>query len=291
MKIGRAATPSGPVLAADTAAGVVNLSKAGPWKTLLDVIRDWDSAKSKLQAASEILPGPVRWLAPIANPPKFLLLAGNFRAHVVESGFDALPEDNMTPQFFMKPSSAIIGTGDPIPLIARNVALDYEAEIAVVIGRPLKNASLHEAGQGIWGYTLVNDVSERKINENLASRKLRQNDNFFDWLTGKWFDGSAPMGPTVLTADEVDDPAKFVLRGILNGAVVQEAQVSMMVHSCAEAIQYISKILTLEPGDVISMGTPAGVGLATGRLLRDGDVFECEIPEIGRLRNPIVAMQ
>ena len=287
MKIGIAQTDASSVLAAQTANGVVDLSKAGPWKSVIDVIRDWGAARDKLDACTALIPVPVRWLVPIPSPPKFLLLAGNFRAHVVESGFAALPEDNMTPQFFMKPASTIIGDGENIPLTDRNVALDYEAEIAVVIGTRIKNASLEDAARAVWGYALVNDVSERKINENFAGRKLRQNDNFFDWLTGKWFDGSAPMGPVILTADEVADPSPLVLRGLLNGNVVQEAPVSSMVHSIPEAIQYISKIVTLEPGDVISMGTPAGVGLGTGRLLQDGDVFTCEIAEIGRLTNPV----
>ena len=136
----------------------------------------------------------------------------------------------------------------------------------------------------------MNDISERRLNANLSSRKLRSNDEFFDWLTGKWFDSSAPMGPYVVTADEIPDPAQFVVRAFLNGDKVQEAPATAMVHSVGETLSYISQILCLEPGDIVSMGTPAGVGLARGRLLQDGDLIECEVEGIGRLTNRVVAV-
>jgi 2-keto-4-pentenoate hydratase/2-oxohepta-3-ene-1,7-dioic acid hydratase in catechol pathway len=227
----------------------------------------------------------VVWHAPLPAPPKFLLLAGNFRAHVVESGFEAAPEQNLTPQFFMKPSTTIIGPSDDIPLVSANHALDYESELAVVIGRHTRYATLENAMNAVWGYTVVNDVSERKLNEDMPDRKKRSNDDFYDWLVGKWFDGSAPMGPYIVTSEEL--PSEVTVSARLNGELVQEATTHLMIHSVAEAIVYISQVLTLEPGDVISMGTPAGVGMARGRLLRDGDVMECEVSGIGVLRNKV----
>jgi 2-keto-4-pentenoate hydratase/2-oxohepta-3-ene-1,7-dioic acid hydratase in catechol pathway len=204
---------------------------------------------------------------------------------VIESGFEAAPEENLTPQFFIKPSTTIIGPTDDIPLTSANRALDYEAELAVVIGSRTRHATPATAMEAVWGYTVVNDISERKLNDGMVDRKKRSNDDFYDWLVGKWFDGSAPMGPYVTTVDEA--PAEFVVRARLNGKLVQEAPSSAMIHSVAEAIVYISKVLTLEPGDVISMGTPAGVGMATGRLLQDGDLIECEVSGIGTLRNRV----
>jgi 2-keto-4-pentenoate hydratase/2-oxohepta-3-ene-1,7-dioic acid hydratase in catechol pathway len=137
----------------------------------------------------------------------------------------------------------------------------------------------------VWGYTVVNDISERKLNGGMEGRRKRSNDDFYDWLVGKWFDGSAPMGPYLVTRDEV--PAEVTVSARLNGQTVQNASTSLMIHSVAEAIVYISNVLTLEPGDVISMGTPAGVGMARGRLLGDGDVIECEVSSIGTLRNTV----
>jgi 2-keto-4-pentenoate hydratase/2-oxohepta-3-ene-1,7-dioic acid hydratase in catechol pathway len=119
----------------------------------------------------------------------------------------------------------------------------------------------------------------------MEGRRKRSNDDFYDWLVGKWFDGSAPMGPYLVTRDEV--PAEVTVSARLNGETVQNASTSLMIHSVAEAIVYISNVLTLEPGDVISMGTPAGVGMARGRLLGDGDVIECEVSCIGTLRNTV----
>lgn len=293
MKLGLVRSGNRTVLAAASNGHAVDLSHCGPWKTVTDLLANWESCRQVIADAvktlAPIIESPVEWLAPIANPPKFLLLAGNYRAHVVESGFAELPEDHMTPQFFSKPNTAIAGPADPIPLTKRNTALDYEAELAVVVGRTLKNASSREAMDAIWGYTVVNDVSERRLNAQLASRKLRSNDEFFDWLTGKWFDGSAPMGPYVVTADDIPDPDQVIIRAFLNGEKVQEAPAAAMVHGIGDALSYISHILRLEQGDVVSMGTPAGVGLARGRLLQHGDLIECEADGIGRLANRVVA--
>jgi 2-keto-4-pentenoate hydratase/2-oxohepta-3-ene-1,7-dioic acid hydratase in catechol pathway len=189
----------------------------------------------------------------------------------------------------MKPSTPIIGAEDSIPLSSRNTALDYEAELGVVIGRPLKNAWPAEAQAAVWGYTLVNDVSERRLNANWPDRKIRQNDEFFDWLTDKWFDGSAPVGPWIVTADEVTNPAALIIRAFLDDEKVQEAPASAMIHSIADTLSYISRIVSLEPEDLVAMGTPSGVGMARNRLLQAGDRITCEIEGIGRLTNLMVS--
>lgn len=288
MKLGVAVQGERKFIAADVDGQIVDLSEHVGTPDLMRVIRYWDHWRPILRdavATADRVVADAAWTSPLSHPPKFLLLAGNFRAHVLESGFAAAPEENLTPQFFMKPSTTIIGPNDEIPLTSANHALDYEAELAVVIGTRTRNATLATAMDAVWGYTVVNDISERKLNDGMPDRRKRSNDDFYDWLVGKWFDGSAPMGPYVLTADEA--PGKFVVRARLNGKLVQEAPASSMIHSVAEAIVYISNVLTLEPGDVISMGTPAGVGMATGRLLQDGDVIECEVSGVGALRNVV----
>ncbi len=288
MKLGVARVGGRSFVAAPVRGGIVDLSTTTGDVDLLAMIRGWDHwqplVEDALNGNLATTEGAV-WQCPLPNPPKFLFLAGNFRAHVVESGFEAAPEENLTPQFFMKPSTAIIGPTDDIPLVAANRALDYEAEMAVVIGSRIRNATIENAMEAVWGYTVVNDVSERKLNDGMAGRKMRSNDVFFDWLVGKWFDGSTPMGPWLATADEISE--EMTVRAKLNGEIVQDAPLSLMIHTVGEAIVYISKVLTLEPGDVIAMGTPAGVGMARGRLLQEGDVIQCEVSGIGALRNRV----
>jgi 2-keto-4-pentenoate hydratase/2-oxohepta-3-ene-1,7-dioic acid hydratase in catechol pathway len=288
MKLGIAVSGSRRFVAALVDEKICDLSGLVHDENLVPLIRDWNDWRPIVEQAitnGEHFVFDARWSSPLPNPPKFLLLAGNFRAHVVESGFEAAPEKDLTPQFFMKPSTAIIGPTDDIPLTSSNHALDYEAELAIVIGTVVRNATRETAMNAVWGYTVVNDVSERKLNDDMHSRKKRSNDEFYDWLVGKWFDGSAPMGPFIVTADEMGSDT--TIRARLNGETVQEASTTAMIHTISEAIVYISKVLTLEPGDVIAMGTPAGVGLARGRLLQTGDVIECEVDGIGSLRNRV----
>lgn len=290
MKLGRVEV-NGSIYHVVEAVGVLkaadHLIPPGGWRP---VLADWD--KWVLQLNTENLTplpeGNLRWLAPLADPPKFLLLAGNFRAHVIESGFAPLPEGILTPQFFIKPTTTIIGAEDIIPLVSANVALDYEAELGVILGKRLeRGADAETVLDAVWGYTVVNDISERKLNAGLEGRYKRSNDDFYDWLVGKWFDGSAPIGPSMASKDEIASVGNLEIIARLNGEVVQQAPCSAMVHSIAEALVYISQVLTLEPGDIVSMGTPSGVGFARGRLLKDGDLIECSIAEIGTLANRV----
>jgi 2-keto-4-pentenoate hydratase/2-oxohepta-3-ene-1,7-dioic acid hydratase in catechol pathway len=290
MKLGIASHQGRHLLAADRDGAIVDLSACVEQQSLLHVIENWQSLASLLQLElpqAKVLESAA-WTAPLPRPPKFLLLAGNFRAHVVESGFAPAPEENLTPQFFLKPSITIIGPADDIPLTITNHQLDYEAELAVVIGTRTRNATPENAMSSVFGYTIVNDISERKLNDGIAGRKLRSRDDFFDWLVGKWFDGSAPMGPFVVTTEEFAEQSPDpTVSARLNNQEVQRAPLSAMIHSVAEAILYISSVLTLEPGDVIAMGTPAGVGVARNRLLRDGDLIECSVSGIGTISNRV----
>ena len=233
----------------------------------------------------------VRLDAPIRDVPKLLALAGNFRKHVEESGFRAVQShDVVVPQVFSKPPSTTINApGGSIAIRPTNKFLDWEVELAVVIGKRGRDISAAKAMSYIFGYSVINDVSERELNGHKLERTVREFDPFFDWLVGKWFDGSAPLGPEIVTADEIGDPHELNLRLSLNGDVMQSGNTRQMIFDIPETIAYISSVLTLEPGDVIAMGTPEGVGKARGIRLRPGDVMNAEIEGIGILETSITA--
>ena len=227
--------------------------------------------------------------APIRDVPKLLALAGNFRKHIVESGFRAVNgEERITPQVFCKPPSTTLnGPGGLIHLGKNNVFLDWEVELAVVIGKRGRDIGDANALSYVFGYSVINDISERKFNAGMEGRNVREFDPFFDWLLGKWFDGSAPLGPEIVTADELTNPHQLNLQLSLNGDVMQSSNTSQMIFDIPQTIAYISSVLTLEPGDVIAMGTPDGVGKARGIRLKPGDRMRAEIEGIGVLENRI----
>jgi 2-keto-4-pentenoate hydratase/2-oxohepta-3-ene-1,7-dioic acid hydratase in catechol pathway len=235
--------------------------------------------------------GDVRLDAPIRDVPKLLALAGNFRKHVEESGFRAIQsQDVITPQVFSKPPSTTINApGGSIALRPANKFLDWEVELAVIIGERGRDISAADAMSHVFGYSVINDVSERELNRDIVGRSVREFDPFFDWLLGKWFDGSAPLGPEIVTADEITNPHGLNLRLSLNGDIMQSANTVQMIFDVPQTIAYISSVLTLEPGDVIAMGTPDGVGKARGIRLKTGDVMTAEIEGIGRLDTNVTA--
>ena len=240
-------------------------------------------------AAAPLLPAAgLRLDAPIRSVPKLLALAGNYRKHIVESGFSDAGNRLWTPQIFWKPSTTILEPGGKVVLRSNNVFFDWEAELAVVIGRRTKDVPVSEAMSCVFGYTIINDLSERRFNAEIKDRDKREFDPFFDWLMGKWFDGSAPLGPEIVTADEIPDPHDLPIRLWLNDELMQDSNTGSMIFRIPETIAAISAVLTLEPGDVIAMGTPAGVGFARGRALRAGDRLRAAIQGLGTLETFIV---
>lgn len=230
----------------------------------------------------------VKLCAPLARPGKIICLAGNYREHIIESGYAAPGQaDIITQQLFLKPSSAIIGDGDDIVLNNVNDTVGWETEMAVVIGKRGRNIQVENAYEHVFGYTIVNDVSERRLNSRIENRSKREMDGFFDWLAGKWFDGFAPSGPWIVTADEIDDPHNLEIKLTVNGRIRQQGNTRDMIFRIPEQIAYISSIMTLEPGDIISTGTPVGAGVGGDASLHDGDELVCEIEGIGRLRNKV----
>lgn len=230
----------------------------------------------------------VRFLTPISHPGKILAAAGNYQAHIDEGGGTKVDPTIRTPRLFIKPASSLVGPDDALVLPAVSEEVDWEMELAIVIGLPGRDIAESAALDHVAGYTIMNDVSARSMSWGLENREVHAWDGFFDWLVGKWIDGFAPTGPWIVTTDEIGDPQDLHLTFDLNGERYQDASTSGMIFSCAQLIAFASRITTLEPGDIIATGTPAGVGVATGRFLRPGDEMVGEISGIGTLRTPVV---
>ena len=240
--------------------------------------------------ASDFIPRKQAKLhAPLPDTRKLILLAGNYIEHIREVGYKIPPEPSaVTPQFFMKPpSTTIIGPETPIQLPQNSIWFDWEVELALIIGKRGRDISEKNAMDHVFGYTIINDISERKFNSDKADRFVREKDPLFDWLHGKWFDGSAPMGPCITTKEEIPDPHNLSLSLHHNGILQQEGTTEDMIHTVPYLIHKLSQIMTLEPGDVISTGTPSGVGFSKGIKLQPGDELSCYIENIGTLRNTI----
>jgi 2-keto-4-pentenoate hydratase/2-oxohepta-3-ene-1,7-dioic acid hydratase in catechol pathway len=256
-------------------------------RTLLDVIDDWEHLRSAIDTAAGLPPvTSPRLLPPIPQPRRNLFAVGkNYRDHVAEfgrSGYDqperpgALPT---IPVVFSKLPSTVIGPYEDVDLHpAVSSELDYEAELAVILGRGGRGIHRDRAMAHVWGYTIINDVTARDL-----QRDHQQ------WFLGKSLDTFAPMGPRAVTADEVGDPTRLVVSSTVNGEPRQKASVADLIFDIPELISTISAGITLHSGDIIATGTPAGVGLGFSppRFLTPGDVVECAITGRGTLRNTV----
>jgi 2-keto-4-pentenoate hydratase/2-oxohepta-3-ene-1,7-dioic acid hydratase in catechol pathway len=229
---------------------------------------------------------PVESLAlrsPILMPEKILLVARNYLSHNVEQ--NAKPPSE--PYFFTKFRNALIGPNDPIMIPKISKKADWEAELAVVVGKAGKNIPRKEAMQHVAGYAVANDVSFRDLQfstrSDNAAVALGSN-----WVKGKNLDSSFPMGPWLVTKDEIPHPHNLEISLAVNGRTRQHANTGDMIFKIGVLIEYVSAGMTLKPGDIISTGTPEGVGAFTGGpFLKDGDIVEATIKGIGTLRNPV----
>jgi 2-keto-4-pentenoate hydratase/2-oxohepta-3-ene-1,7-dioic acid hydratase in catechol pathway len=219
----------------------------------------------------------VRLSAPVPHPRKIVAVARNYPAHVRERGDAAPPSE---PVLFLKAPSAVIGPDDEILIPAATARVDWEGELAVVIGSPARGVSAQDALACVAGYTVANDVSARDFQGERGQHFI-----------GKSCDSFAPLGPALITADEIPDPQDLGIRTLVSGELMQAARTKEMLFGIAEIIAFVSRLMTLEPGDVLLTGTPAGVGASRTppRWLRDGDVVEVEIERVGRLRNYVRA--
>ena len=251
----------------------------GPWfkkaREIYDnVVRD-AAALEEAKTKDWLVPSrDAYWFAPVPRPGKLLCIGLNYRDHAKESNMP-LPEK---PIIFSKFSSAVIAPGEPVTLPAGSQKVDYEAELAVVIGRRAKNVKAERAYDYVLGYTAFNDVSARDF-------------QFSDgqWQRGKSCDTFAPMGQSIVTTDTITDPHKLAIKLILNGEIMQDSNTDQLIFGVPQLIEFISETITLEPGDVIATGTPAGVGFARNPpvFLKPGDEMEVMIEGIGGLNNPV----
>jgi 2-keto-4-pentenoate hydratase/2-oxohepta-3-ene-1,7-dioic acid hydratase in catechol pathway len=262
---------------------VLDLSDADPRlpADLLELLRAGTDALDLARQVIASAPAE-RWvpvegtalLAPVPRPGKIICIGLNYRDHAAEAGLP-IPDE---PVVFAKLSNTVNGPYRPIPLPRASEQIDYEAELGVVIGRTCKAVKEADALDHVAGYLAVNDVSARDV----------QNRNG-QWVLGKSPDGFAPMGPALVTADEIGDPQQLDLRTRVGDEVLQSSSTREMIFTVARLISFLSELVTLEPGDVIATGTPSGVGGARTppRWLRAGETVRVEFPRLGALANPL----
>lgn len=255
----------------------------GPWlrkaREIFDSVQRDRDVLDKLEQRNCLVPASdAYWFAPVPRPGKLICIGLNYRDHAKESKM-TLPEK---PVVFSKFSSAVIAPGEPVVIPGASQQIDYEAELAVVIGRRAKQVSADRAYDYVLGYTAFNDVSARDF-------------QFSDgqWQRGKSCDTFAPMGQTIVTTDVITDPHKLAIKLKLNGELMQDSNTDQLIFGVPRLIEFISQTITLEPGDVIATGTPAGVGFARKPpvFLKPGDEMEVLIEGMGGLGNPVIAEQ
>jgi 2-keto-4-pentenoate hydratase/2-oxohepta-3-ene-1,7-dioic acid hydratase in catechol pathway len=251
--------------------------------SLLEVIAGGADAQNRVRrwiggppSSHSLDPAGLTFAAPIPRPPKVICIGLNYRDHAAESKL-AIPE---VPTMFAKFPTAVVGPGHPIVLPRNSTKPDYEAEFAVVIGRRGRHVAEDRWRDYVFGYTILNDVSARDF--QMATSQ---------WMIGKTFDTFAPIGPAIVTADEIADPHNLRISLTINGETMQDSNTGNLIFKLPQLIAYLSSVFTLEPGDIIATGTPAGVGFARKppRWLQPGDEVRIQIEGIGELVNPVVA--
>ena len=253
----------------------------GPWlqkarETHDTLVRD-EKALAEAREKGWLVPSrDAYWFAPVPRPGKIICIGLNYRDHAAESKMP-IPEK---PVVFSKFSTAVIAPGEPVVLPSTSQQVDYEAELAVVIGRRARHVSADRAYDYVLGYTAFNDVSARDF-------------QFSDgqWQRGKSCDTFAPMGQTIVTTDTITDPHKLSIKLVLNGQTMQDSNTDQLIFGVPVLIEFLSQSITLEPGDVIATGTPPGVGFARNPpvFLKPGDEMEVLIEGMGGLGNPVVS--
>lgn len=250
-----------------------------------DSMRHMLSVLGTLRPALEAVSAPaypldqVRLETPINDPQKYLAIGLNYKAHAEEARAAGIPIPT-SQLWFNKQVSCLTGPYDPI--IYPNVVeqLDYEIELGVVIGQRCRNVKAQDARAVIAGYLVTNDVSARDWQKRSPTFTL-----------GKSFDSHGPIGPWLTTADEIADPLKLEMRLSVNGQTRQKMTTGDMIYDIYQQIEYLSTVMTLEPGDILATGTPSGVGVALGKLLEVGDVVRAEIDQLGHIENRVMAEQ
>ena len=284
MRLATLNTPAGPRPAALVGDRFVDLVAADPGlpASLRRIIADPALVAAARAAANKpggasVPAASAKLHAPVPDPQKIVCVGLNYRDHAAESGM-AIPKE---PVLFSKFPTALIGHGGPIVVPSVSTKVDYEAELVIVIGKAGRRIPEARALDHVAGYSVGHDVSARDWQLEKDGRQ---------WMVGKTFDTFAPVGPTLVTRDEVPDPHKLGIRLRLNGKTMQDSSTEQMIFSVAQLVSYLSIIFTLEPGDLVFTGTPPGIGhaLKPPVYLKPGDVTEVEIDSLGMLKNSVV---
>ncbi len=259
------------------------------WRDMLDLLEDWPQA-SEILAAMSLVAAPVvgsyELLAPISWPRKVLCAGVNYRRHIREMG-GTVPGAEWQPFFFLKPpTTTVIGPADPIVMHRGEQArYDWEAELAVVIGVGGRDIATADALRHVAGYCVANDVTARGYHER---PDVPAGAFSYDWFAAKAIDASLPLGPGITPAFQVADPQDLRLRLWVNGELQQDESTADMICPVDQLVSAASAVVTLEPGDVISTGTPSGVGAGRGRHLEHGDVVRVAIDGLGEITNHVI---
>jgi len=239
----------------------------------------WDASAIELTGLTAYPAASVHLGPPVDDGASIYLVGANYKKHAEEAGLDV----PATPVIFMKPTTALVGPKDPICLPPISAEMDYEGELAVVIGRTARRVRRQDAPSHIAGLTVVNDVTARDLQWVMLGKN-----RIVDWLSSKSLDKSTPIGPGVVSRTVTADPHKLHLTTDLNGRRMQDGETSLMVFSIWELIEFLSARVTLRPGDVLSTGTPVGVGGFRKIFLKQGDRLRVEIQHVGVLDNPVM---
>ena len=261
--------------------GIQDLSLADPSlpQSMVELIDRWKTVQPRILSLSKKLgvsDQELHLLCPIDKPGKILCIGLNYRDHAIETKAP-IPDE---PIVFCKMPTAMIGPNQTIVLPKVSNSVDYEAELVVIIGNKMKDVTPEQAAEGIFGYSVGHDVSARDWQKDKPGKQ---------WFLGKSFDTFAPLGPAIVTTDEVSDVSNLRVQCRINGETLQDSTTKELIFSPVTLISYISQVMTLEPGDVIYTGTPPGVGVARTppRFLVNGDLVEIEIESLGILSNPV----
>lgn len=264
---------------------VIDLSQIDPSipRNMIKFLEEGDRARIKADRALEKITDSatiplekVKLEAPILKPGKIMCVGLNYRDHVVESGMD-IPEH---PTIFAKYSNVVIGPNDPIVIPKVTDQVDWEGELGFIIGKTAKYISINDAMDYVAGYVVFNDVSGRDYQLQVSQ-----------WTMGKTFDTFGPMGPSLVTTDEILDPSNLNIRTRVDDEIVQESNTKQLIFNIPHLLSFISSVMTLQPGDLVSTGTPAGVGFAfePQRFMLPGQTIRVEIEKLGTLANPVAA--
>jgi 2,4-didehydro-3-deoxy-L-rhamnonate hydrolase len=255
------------------------LQRWAAWEPLLtDISATVDEAEGLVQEDVILRP-------PVPRPRKIFCAGANYASHVREMGTDEPDKSRTNPFFFMKPPTAVIGPNDFIRIPPMAEKVDWEVELAAYIGKSARNVPLDRAAEYVAGYTILNDISARDTHRR---EDWGQGPFYWDWLQSKGCDTFAPTGPYFVPRSQITDPYNLRLTLSVNDEMMQDSNTNDLIFNVEEQIAYLSSFITLEPGDIISTGTPPGVGMPRGIFLKRGDDVVARIEEIGILRNSVV---